>query len=460
MRITQTFALVLVLASPAAIAAPDGAGPSVTIYQRGQGVVSEARRVELTAGRQGVELTGLPLQIRPETVMISVEGASVMGLSYDAEPFSAASLARSAASKPVRIVRTPATGPATVDSGTLLALDGMNAIVQLADHIEVAPLTSAWERVLLPNPDPPPHTSPRLLVDLDASRAGPRTLELQYLTGGLTWHADYAAQFDEAAETLDLTGRISVANTAGALIVDASLNLAAGDVAMASAGRLYRPQAMAFAAAPAPPPPQMESVGELHIYRLPGRWTLADGETRQIPFMTAIRVPAHKILRWTAEGFGSSEEPQHARALVSVTTRSTTGFEDGLPAGTMRIFQKDSLGRETFVGERSIGDLPRGAQVTIDLGGSFDVTVKPTLVSATAVGKRRVRYVMSYEVKNAKPAPVTVELRQAGLEGATKVWSESIAGKSIDATTRGWTVPVAGGGEVTLTADLETMGQP
>jgi hypothetical protein len=64
---------------------------------------------------------------------------------------------------------------------------------------------------------------------------------------------------------------------------------------------------------------------------------------------------------------------------------------------------------------------------------------------------------MSYVVRNARAEPVSVELRQGGLWGRdTKVVVESLPSRRIDAYTLGWSVPVAAGGQTTLTAQVET----
>ena len=52
---------------------------------------------------------------------------------------------------------------------------------------------------------------------------------------------------------------------------------------------------------------------------------------------------------------------------------------------------------------------------------------------------------------------MTVELRQGGYWGRdTKVVSESLPSRRIDAGTLGWSVPVPANGETTLTSVVET----
>jgi hypothetical protein len=123
----------------------------------------------------------------------------------------------------------------------------------------------------------------------------------------------------------------------------------------------------------------------------------------------------------------------------------------------VRIYQRDASGSPKFVGESPIGHVPQGSELLLKMGEAFDVTVQPTLVAATAVNSHRTRYSMSYVLRNAKSEAVTVEVRQSGYWGRdTKVISESLASRRIDAFTLGWSVPVPANGQATLTSVVET----
>jgi hypothetical protein len=63
---------------------------------------------------------------------------------------------------------------------------------------------------------------------------------------------------------------------------------------------------------------------------------------------------------------------------------------------------------------------------------------------------------MKYLVRNAKPEPVVVELRQEGLGRNAEVKAETLKNRRIDAYTLGWSVPVPANGETVLTFSVET----
>ncbi len=117
---------------------------------------------------------------------------------------------------------------------------------------------------------------------------------------------------------------------------------------------------------------------------------------------------------------------------------------------------RDAVGEPKFVGEDNIGHSPQGSELSVKTGEAFDVTVQPTLVSSESSPKSRSRYAMSYLVRNARAQPAVVEIRQNGLWQDGKVLAESLPSRRIDASTLIWDVPVAPGGETTLTFTVVT----
>ena len=87
---------------------------------------------------------------------------------------------------------------------------------------------------------------------------------------------------------------------------------------------------------------------------------------------------------------------------------------------------------------------------------------QPRVVSAAAVRtggwRSPTRYVMEYTVRNARPEPVTVEVRQHGLGRDTRLSDQSIEGVLQDSNTIVWQVPVPANGEIRLTATVVTGG--
>ena len=65
----------------------------------------------------------------------------------------------------------------------------------------------------------------RLLLE---AGAGPRSLELSYLSGGLSWKTDYVARLSTDGRQMDLSGWVTLSNRSGTSYRDARLQLVAG----------------------------------------------------------------------------------------------------------------------------------------------------------------------------------------------------------------------------------------
>jgi hypothetical protein len=463
-RFALLAAMVLIMAGVGrAAASPAGApGLSVTIYNAGQALVDDVRRLDIGAGRQRLELKDVSASIRPETVTLSGEGLSIVEQNFDFDLLTPQKMMEKAVGQQVQIVRTnPGNGQQTTETATVLSANE-GVILKIGDRIEVLRDDGVPTRVIFNGIPQDLRARPTLSVMVDSARAGPRLVDLSYLTTGLSWKADYVALFDETGGKLDLQGWITLTNQSGTPFVDADTQLVAGDVALETNPPPRRPIPLARPMVGVARPGSeagtgtAQPVGDVHIYQLPERTTIAQNQTKQVSFLDAHGVAAHKVYRWALETFTSADNPSSAEVAVAFANSTAGGLAAGLPAGTIRVYERDAGGAPKFVGENPIGHTPQGSELAVKIGEAFDVTVQPTLVSSQALSPRRTRYEMSYRLRNARAAPVDVELRQAGLWRETKAIAESLPGRAIDAYTRGWTVPVPAGGETVLTATLET----
>ena len=123
----------------------------------------------------------------------------------------------------------------------------------------------------------------------------------------------------------------------------------------------------------------------------------------------------------------------------------------------VRVYVKDASGQPQFIGENRIGHTPQGSDIAIRTGDAFDVKVRPVVEKRDKLSDTRWRTTMSYTLTNARPAAVTVGLKQGGLDnGDTRVVSESLKSKRVDADTVEWQVPVPANGSTRLTLTVET----
>lgn len=429
---------------------------SVTIYNNDLALVQDVREMTLATGRQKLEFKDVSAAIRPETVSLSAAGLSVVEQNFDYDLLTPDKLMEKAVGQQVKIVRTnPGDGKETTETATVLAANE-GVVLKIGDRIEVLRDDGVPTRVIFDKVPETLRARPTLSVTVEADKAGPHPATLSYLTTGLSWKADYVAMFDETKGTLDLQGWITLGNQSGTAFVDAETQLVAGSVnTLASGGNGYRPPRPAVQAA-GTESGTGERVADYYLYPLPHRTTIAANQNKQVGFLSAQGVAAKKVYEIRQDWFSSQAQPESATVAIQFSNAKLAGLGNQLPAGVMRVYVRDKAGDPKFIGENAIDHTPAGSELSIKTGDAFDVTSQGTLVSDEKVSKTRSRYTMKYLIRNARPEPVTVELRQGGLWRDGEVKAENLKSRRIDARTLGWSIPVPANGETTLTFTVET----
>lgn len=455
----------LLLALGTAAAAQSGSGSqgdvAVTIYNGGQSLVQDIRQLPIAAGQSRVEFPDVSAQIRPQTVSFSAAGTAIVEQNFDYDLLSPDALMEKAVGETITIVRTnPGTGAETRERAKVLAVNG-GVVLQIGERIEVLRDDGLPVRVIFDRIPANLRAKPTLSITLDSSQGGTRPATLSYLTGGMGWAADYVSLYDEKTGTIDVQGWITLTNNTGTTFGNARTLLIAGTP---SGG------AQTYRSYPQPPRPggvvragtqtaPREQLGDYYLYPLAERTTIANAQTKQVSFLDIQKVPARKIYEFTSGGFNSVDEPQSAASVIAFTSSRDGGLGDALPAGTVRFYMRDARGDPQFIGENAIGHTPMGSELALKTGDAFDVKVKTTVESREQLGQWRWRTVVKYELTNARNVPVTVSLKQYGLDWGwddTKVTAESLKSKRLNSDGIAWEVPVAANGEAVVTATFET----
>lgn len=294
-----------------------------------------------------------------------------------------------------------------------------------------------------------------LAVAVDA--AGPRTLELRYLTDGLKWRPAYTAKWSEADGQLALNAWAVVDNSTGTDFTGAWLRLVAGQVNRQSAPMPPRPMARAMKAEGAmlaadTGPPAREALGGYHLYRLPVTVDLADGTSQQVPLLAEIKVKAERKL--VSEGYPQAygqargdADPTHPLVRLDFTAPGGDKAEP-LPAGTVRLYGRDRLGTAQFLSEDRIDDTPRGAKASLDAGRAFDVTVARAQTAFHRESRQVFESGHRITVHNGGLRPAAVEVLEA-IPGDWTILDSDRAHERSGGRAR-WLVEVAAGADAIL----------
>jgi hypothetical protein len=304
---------------------------------------------------------------------------------------------------------------------------------------------------------------PTLMTELDAARAGAQSVELSYLSGGLSWKADYVAELNASDSALDLNGWVTLTNTSGTAYPNAKLQLVAGDVnrvrdEMRMAAKAGRMRDVAEAA----PASQMaqEALFEYHLYTLSRPTTIADNQTKQVALLGAQGVPVAKELLLQGSDYyyrssvGAIGQKIKVGVFVQLENREASRLGVPMPKGVVRVYKKDSAGNAQFVGEDRIDHTPKNEKVRLKLGDAFDVTAdkkQTDFKRREPANRASYVYESAYEivVRNAKKESATVVVREP-VPGDWMMLEESQRHAKVAAGTAEWKLKVPAEGATTL----------
>jgi hypothetical protein len=195
-------------------------------------------------------------------------------------------------------------------------------------------------------------------------------------------------------------------------------------------------------APPAPPPPpapmvaiaagaqaKVEALGDLKLYRVPMRVTVAAQAQKQVAMLVQPDATFDRVYRLDLSNrYAPTGMTQAAPFELRAPNTTRAGLGVPLPAGTVALFARGG-GRDLYAGEAPIDDRAVGEEIALHFRRSPDVTWTLTRVAET-----KDREDWRVDIGNARTTPIRVELALPfGLTGTP-------AGATRGG--RGWIVPV------------------
>lgn len=435
---------------------------AITIYNEDLALVKDARKVTLDSGANQLALRDVSARMRPETAQLrSLSNPGTFDLleqNFDFDLLTPEKLLEKYVGRHVRVVKThPTTGVETSETAKVLSANN-GVVLQMGDRVE----TGVPGRIVFDGVPSNLRDRPTLVTQLQSRRAGAQDMELSYLTGGLSWKADYVAELNADDSTLDLNGWVTLNNLSGTAYTQAKLQLVAGDVNRVREEMVRAKVArmdMALAA-PAPASMAQEALFEYHLYTLQRPTTIADNQTKQVALLSASAVPVSKELlisgsdHYYRASAGDLGQKLKAGVYVQFDNREAAHLGLPLPKGVVRVYKRDSAGNAQFVGEDRIDHTAKNGTVRLHLGDAFDVTAdKKQTDFRRREPNNKASYVgeSAYEIvlRNGKTEPVTVTVREP-VPGDWTMLEESQRHSKVAAGTAEWKLNVPAGGSTTL----------
>lgn len=443
-------AMLLQVAVAAAVA--QAPGPSVTLFNSGRVLVRRSIALNLPAGRstQSLDL-GL---FDPATFTSLDAGVTVTGIRFDPS-WSEDALLRRNVGRSFSFQRAPD----RIESATLVALDPERWKWDATGKVTFGrPGALQWPADLVP-------LAPVTDVTLRSDRAR-TSLPVMYQSSGASWSASYRLFLGSA-------GRIEgVALVSGGTLDlgDVEVQLLAGDIGRAAGPVYFKSNEMAGRAMAAPMAAEdaatNESVGEAHVYTLPGRLSFVPG----LQFSAELfdPTPAHGERRYVVGGSlpfygGFAQQPDELPVPVEVSyhfdRKAGTPFGDlVLPGGSVTVYDRDNAGRVQVIGQGSIAHTPAGKALDVATGTAFDVTATrvqtdfSTTRSTVPNVVARTIALASYRVtlESARDSAVVVEVRE-DRAGEWSVVESSVPSEKRSSTRTVFSVAVPARGKSVLT---------
>jgi hypothetical protein len=490
---------------------------SVTVYRapyRGSGsvyldrlggfaLVSETRTVHLPAGVSRLRFEGVADGIEPASAMVTGLPAGVIEKNREGKLLSPSALIAAAVGKPVTLLRTDKkTGKRQRSVGTLLSDAGGGVVFDTAEGIEALRCSGLPESFGFTGVTDLAAT-PTLSVLVRNPSPLTRTVTLSYLARDFDWAADYIATVAADGKTLDLGAWVTLANGNGAgfpqartQVVAGRINRASGEVEPLDAGgRILAqcwprgstsdsPQYIQLAAAStremkidlmslkaaAPAPAlqeivlaaqrnvQQEQLGDLKLYRIPDRTTVASRQSKQVRLLDRFNIPITQV--YGAE-LAADEQATSVPAQLMLRTMNNTANHLGLPLPSGRIAVFAVRGGEKLLQHESgMRDLAVDEEVEINLGGSPDVQIAavkektvidpartkmlPLVPGVLGLRSAQVAAVYRVDISNARAASIQFELRLRLPEGGRIVRADPTPGSKNGRPIFRMTIPAQG----------------
>jgi hypothetical protein len=348
----------------------------VTIYNGNLGLVKDVREVRLPVGLHETQFMDVAAQIDPTTVHLrslsDPAGLKILEQNYEYDLLSSDKLLDKYVGKVVRLYQ----GDGTFHEAKLLSTAGpvyeINGQIHLGHH----------GRLVLPSLPENLVSRPTLVWLLRNQVAAAQRVEASYLTGGITWKADYVMVVNDADTRSDLTGWVTIDNKSGATYGNAALKLVAGDVNRAGSRDDARKALESVARAASPVPERdfkSEGFFEYHLYSLDGRTTIKDSQTKQLTLLSGADIPVDKrfiyngAVGYFRSQYGTPISNQKVGVYLDIKNAKDKGLGMPLPKGRVRVYKADTSGSQQLIGEDWIDHTPKDERVRIKMGEAFDV---------------------------------------------------------------------------------------
>lgn len=426
---------------------------ALTIYNQSFAVVRQSLPLDLKSGANPVEVTDITSHLEPDSVILrdlkSGRDLHILEQNYRADVASQGLLLSLYEGKTIDFLVNGVQKPGKIiRSGYVPHYEAYNSYDQQYYQQQQAYVNAGGGEPIIEidgqlrfglpgQPIFPALTNETILKPtlswlLQSDHPGTTNAEFSYVTGGMSWHADYNIVAPPSGNLLDIVGWVTLDNQTGKTFPNAHIKLMAGDVNKLQPQQFAMREVAGMAAndaAMVPPPAVTErSFDEYHLYTLERPTTLYDRETKQVEFVRASGIPSQRIYVYDGvkldqsyrgypmeniremENFGVQSNSK-IWAMVEFKNSKENHLGMPLPKGRVRFYRRDTDGQLEFTGENLIDHTPGDETIRLYTGNVFDAVGERKRTNYTI--DRRARTIdESFEItlRNHKKEPMEIRV--------------------------------------------------
>jgi hypothetical protein len=459
------------------VTSPNPDAVSITIYRdpnrdlggdidlealSGFALITETRTVKVPSGEAVIRFEGVSGGIVPVSAIVTGLPGGVVQKNRDANLLSPSALVDGSYGRIVRLKRTNRkTGAVTVEDAEIIAGPQKGIVLRTKAGVEALGCSGLPESIDYRSIPSGLSAKPTLSVTTRSPQAASVAVRLSYLSTGFDWSAAYVARINADGKTLNLFAWMTLANSNAQNFTNAEIQTVAGTVnrnddgddptlddeveeaeplklqcwpmdGTSTANQKYRSdvpiavdsfgsdivvtarrRSENLQSSPAAITATSENFGDLKLFRVPERMTVAANSQKQVALMDKHNVPFEqsyvgRISSYTAMEdltTADAERPPTRPMLIMFRMNNTAkgGLGLALPVGTARLFVARPAG-DLLVGDGAMRDYALNEEIEWGVAVSNQVHE----VQGRIVGKPPGHgYV---ELSNANPFPVVTEI--------------------------------------------------